>query len=353
LHIQTVECALILFVHSLAAKFPLFSTRKFRKMLTPPSARTFARIRTEMKDRVVAAGGDIAGRSSQLRTQRRWFNEHRHAAGKTQDEYKRGGYLMTERKLVVVAGLGEVGRPLLHILSNRFDCAGIDVEPVILENPCSVLHICYPFQIGGFVGVTAEYVHRLRPDLTIIHSTVPPGTTREVETALGDSLLAYSPVRGKHAHMEHDMTHYRKFVAAIRSDSLQAAREHLTQAGFRTATFPSPELAELAKLLETTSLGMLIAWAQEMERLAAVYGGAFKDVNAYMEEVAFLPSHIFPGVIGGHCVMPNIELLKSRLESQFLDLVVESNLLKSRMAANTEGDISYENRTDRIGLLGA
>ena len=261
---------------------------------------------------------------------------------------------MTERKLVVVVGLGEVGRPLLHILSNRFDCAGIDIEPVILEDQCSVLHICYPYQIKGFVDVTAEYVRRLRPELTIIHSSVPPGTTREVESALGDPLLAYSPVRGKHARMEKEMMRYRKFVAALRPDALQAAREHLSQAGFHTETLPSPEIAELAKLLETTSLGMLIAWAQEMERLAAVYGGTFNDVNGFIKEVSFLPSHIFPGVIGGHCVMPNIELLRSRLESQFLDLVVESNLLKSRMPVVTaEGDINYENRTDRVGILGA
>jgi len=34
---------------------------------------------------------------------------------------------MKEKELVVVAGLGEVGRPLLHIPSRRFDCVGIDV----------------------------------------------------------------------------------------------------------------------------------------------------------------------------------------------------------------------------------
>jgi UDP-N-acetyl-D-mannosaminuronate dehydrogenase len=265
---------------------------------------------------------------------------------------RRKGFVMAEK--VVVAGLGEVGRPLLYILSRRFDCAGIDVEPVLIKAPCSVLHICYPSQIGDFVAVTADYIQRLRPALTIIHSTVPPGTTRKIQAEIGDSNLAYSPVRGKHARMEEDMLRYRKFVAAPRQAALEAALEHLSQAGFRTTTLPSPELAELAKVLETTYLGVLIAWTQEMERLAARYGGTFSDVNRFIEDVDYLPSHIFPGVIGGHCVLPNIKLLQTVVDSQFLDLVVKSNLLKAQLPeADCIGEMSDENRTDRIGVLGA
>lgn len=235
------------------------------------------------------------------------------------------------KESVVVAGLGEVGRPLLRILSSTFDCTGIDIEPARVTAPCSVLHICYPYQIDGYVRVTADYIRSLQPSLTIIHTSVPPGTTRQVQEAVPDQLIAYSPVRGKHVRMQEEMLHYSKFVAAPRQPALGAALDHLSAAGFRTATLPSPELAELAKLLETTYLGVLIAWTQEMERMAAQYGGTFNDVNSLIEEVAFLPSHIYPGVIGGHCVLPNIDLLRARLDSKFLDLVVESNAQKSQM----------------------
>lgn len=129
------------------------------------------------------------------------------------------------------------------------------------------------------------------------------------------------------------MMRYRKFVAAPTVEAQTAAVDHLSAAGFETSMFPSTEVAELAKLLETTYLGMLIAWAQEMERLAAQYGGSFEDVNSFIQEIDFLPSHVFPGVIGGHCVLPNIELLRSRVESPFLNLVVESNSLKAQASA--------------------
>lgn len=261
---------------------------------------------------------------------------------------------MTEKEVVVVAGLGEVGRPLMYILSRSYNCAGIDIEPVELQDPCSVLHICYPFEIDRFVEVTAEYVKNLNPALTIVHSSVAPGTTREIQDRIGDARLAFSPVRGKHAHMEADMMRYRKFVASHRQESLMDALEHLGGAGFQTAVFPSPEIAELAKMLETTYLGVLIAWTQEMERLAARYDGSFNDVNRFIEEIDFLPSGTFPGVIGGHCVLPNIEILRSRMKSKFLDLVVESNTLKAKSRASAyEGETEDENRTDRIGVLGA
>lgn len=244
---------------------------------------------------------------------------------------------MKANERVVVAGLGEVGRPLLNILSRTYNCTGIDIDPVPVDGPVSVLHICYPFQIPGYVQVTADYIRRFRPSLAVIHTTVPPGTTRQVQGEVPETPVAFSPVRGKHVRMEEDMLRYKKFVAAPDSSAAEAALEHLSGAGFETATFPTPETAELAKLLETTYLGVLIAWTQEMERLAAQYGGSFEDVNAFVKEVSFLPSHVFPGVIGGHCVLPNIELLRSRVESPFLDLVVESNSLKIRATEVGEG----------------
>ncbi len=240
---------------------------------------------------------------------------------------------MKSDSTVVVVGTGEVGRPLLNILSKKYDCVGVDIKPVSIAKPCSVLHICFPFQVPDFLGTAVSYVLKYQPALTIINSTVAPGTTRSVQEAVGERGVAYSPVRGKHARMEPDMLRYKKFVAATRPEVREQAREHFSQAGFKTGMFRTPELAEVGKLLETTYLGILIGWAQEVERIAARYEGSFEDVNAFIEEIDFLPSHVFPGQIGGHCVMPNIAILQTQLQSKFLDTVVESNELKQQDAA--------------------
>jgi UDP-N-acetyl-D-mannosaminuronate dehydrogenase len=236
--------------------------------------------------------------------------------------------------VVIVVGQGEIGKPLQTILSGTYHCIGVDIEPVEVAARCSTMHICYPYQIPDFVDTTVAYIRKYKPELTIIHSTVVPGTTRRVFGESG-AKLAYSPARGKHVRMEEDLLRYKKFVAGIDDISSTRAVEHLAAAGFRTDHFRTPEIGELAKLIETTWLGILIGWAQEVERFAESYGASFEEVNAFIQEVDFLPSHIFPGWIGGHCVMPNIELLQERVQSQFLDAVVRSNAKKEQALLNS------------------
>lgn len=236
---------------------------------------------------------------------------------------------MAEGK-VVVLGMGEVGQPLFRILSRKFDCVGVDIDPVEIKEPCAVLHVCYPFWVPDFVATTARYIEKYNARLTMIHSTVAPGTTRKIHETLARRAIVYSPVRGKHARMEADMLRYKKFVASPDPQAVEEAEQHLRQAGFETDTFRTPDIAELSKLLETTYFGVLIGWAQEVERLAAQCDGSFDDVVSFIKEVDFLPSHIFPGVIGGHCVMPNIAILRTHFKSDFLEAVVNSNEAKAR-----------------------
>lgn len=231
---------------------------------------------------------------------------------------------MSNTDHVIVVGVGEVGGPLYTILSKAYACIKVDIEPVDSPGPCSVLHICYPFQIPDFIGVSARYIEKYQPALTIINSTVVPGTTARVAEA-AHAPVVYSPVRGKHVKMVEDMQYYRKFVGADEPHALDRALKHFEGAGLKTGMFPSSRVGELAKLLETTWLGILVGWAQEAERIAAGYGATYQDVNAFIEEIPFLPAGIFPGVIGGHCVMPNIAILRSVLQSEFLDAVVNSN----------------------------
>ncbi len=232
-------------------------------------------------------------------------------------------------EVTIVVGMGEVGGPLYDILQKRYECVGVDLEPVDVTAPCSVLHLCIPFQIADFVGTAADYIAKYKPRLTIINSTVAPGTTQAV-AAWSGSRVAYSPVRGKHARMHSEMMRYRKFVGADDPAARDAALDHFSGAGFKTAAFPNAAVGEVSKLLETTWLGVLVGWAQEAERIAGECGGTYEQVNAFIQEIDFLPHHITPGVIGGHCVMPNIEILRSIYRSPHLDAIVRSNERKKQ-----------------------
>lgn len=233
---------------------------------------------------------------------------------------------MTGSTLVI--GLGEVGRPLMEVVQGRFDTVGIDIEPVSFDGKCDVMHICFPFQIPDFIGECVFYIEKYKPGLTIINSTVAPGTTRSVYQRVRLP-IAYSPVRGKHARMRQDLLHYVKFIGGIDSSANQLAANHFEAAGLKVKTLSSPETVELAKLTETSYFGLLIAWAQEVERYSDQLSLRYDEVVSYFEEIKYLPPvKYFPGIIGGHCVLPNIEILKTIFDSRLLEAIEESNRLK-------------------------
>jgi UDP-N-acetyl-D-mannosaminuronate dehydrogenase len=236
---------------------------------------------------------------------------------------------MRKDKRVVVVGLGEVGKPLLELISKHQDVVGVDITPPderITE--VDVLHVCYPFEIKDFVGETARYIELWKPAVTIINSTVGIGTTRAVAERTGAAVV-HSPVRGKHAHMLDELSKYVKFVGAIDPAAAQLAAEHFESVGMKTKILSSPEASELAKLTETTYFGLMIAWAQELERYCDRSGADYDEIVSFYEEIKFFPSVKYsPGVIGGHCVMPNIEILRRFDHSVVLDAIRISNRMK-------------------------
>jgi len=99
----------------------------------------------------------------------------------------------------------------------------------------------------------------------------------------------------------------------------------------KTKLLSSPEATEIAKLSETTYFGVLIAWAQEVERYCRKRGANYDEVVSFYDEIEFFrPVKYFPGVIGGHCVMPNIAILLQHFPSGLLQAVVHSNELKQK-----------------------
>jgi UDP-N-acetyl-D-mannosaminuronate dehydrogenase len=238
---------------------------------------------------------------------------------------------------VVVAGLGEIGKPLLELASKNHDAVGVDVSPAPRIEAVEILHVCYPFQIKDFIGETERYIDLFKPRLTIINSTVAVGTTRAIAERTG-AVIVSSPVRGKHARMIEELHMYTKFIGAMDLTAGELAADHFNSIGLNTKLLSSPEATELAKLTETTYFGLMIAWAQEVERYCDQSGQEYGEVASFYDEVKFFPTvKYFPGIIGGHCVMPNIDILSEYSPSKLLDAIRASNRMKiEREAQNRE-----------------
>lgn len=257
---------------------------------------------------------------------------------------------MSNENAVLVVGLGEVGKPLLAILSQHYRTIGVDVVPPAEPiGQVEVMHICFPFEIRDFVGETVRYIERYKPALTIINSTIAVGTTRQIGER-SRTAVVHSPVRGKHARMLDEMAKYAKFVGGTDTESARLAASHFESAGLKVRVLASPEATELAKLTETTYFGLMIAWAQEVERYCDQVGASYDEVVSIYDEIHFFPPvKYFPGVIGGHCVIPNIKILSQMFDSAMLQAIERSNKLKVNSEAHKAAEHKQNASADMVG----
>jgi len=226
----------------------------------------------------------------------------------------------------LVVGLGEVGSALSQVLKRAGRVLEHDIERREIDEPIGVMHLCFPFtRPEDFEAIALSYIERFKPELTIINSTVVPGTSRQIAEQASVPIV-YSPVRGKHVRMAQDLLKYRKFVAATDDEAANRAAEHFRAAGLTTQCISKLETLELAKLGETTYFGVLIAFAQELNRYANRVDADYAEALDFFDEIDFLPrTKYYPGFIGGHCVIPNIQLLRTLTSSPLLEALLESN----------------------------
>ncbi|UCD96363.1 MAG: hypothetical protein JSV35_07730 [Candidatus Bathyarchaeota archaeon] len=200
-----------------------------------------------------------------------------------------------------------------------------------LPKTVDVLHICYLCNDQeSFVKTTADYVKQFRPELTIINSTIPPRTTEKVH-ALSGGCMVHSPVRGMHESkdsMKRYLLFLTKYIGGVDEESARLAQEHFKDLGLKTKKLRSSIETELAKLFETTYRAWMIACFQAMHRISRFFRSDFEEVVDFLEDTHSVrgdrPIH-FPAVIGGHCLIPNVELLAKSYDSPFLRLILESN----------------------------
>ena len=247
------------------------------------------------------------------------------------------------KETVLVIGLGEVGRPLFELLneSGDFIVHGYDLDEAKmsqvgqhkedLPEKVDTMHVCIPCaNQRKFVNNVANCAKQFKPKLVIINSTVMPGTTEEVSKRC-ECLVAHSPVRGVHESLEHmkwELKRWTKYVGGANAKAGEAARQHFEKLGLKTKTLRSCAESELAKLFETTYRAWMIAYFQEMHRISRHFKTDFDDTVDFLEDthrVRLDRPIMFPGVIGGHCLIPNTELLLKSYDSELLRLIMESN----------------------------
>jgi UDP-N-acetyl-D-mannosaminuronate dehydrogenase len=128
--------------------------------------------------------------------------------------------------------------------------------------------------------------------------------------------------------MKWEMKRWTKYVGGANAEAAEVACKHFEQMGLKVKTLKSCAETELAKLFETTYRAWMIACFQEMHRISRTFEAEFDDAVDFLEDthrVRLDRPVMFPDVIGGHCLVPNTEILLNVYESELLRLILESN----------------------------
>jgi len=242
---------------------------------------------------------------------------------------------------VLIVGYGEVGKPLFEMVRGVYpESDWLDVENKNVDIEPDIMHIAFPERTKeGFVSSSVDYIERFSPRLVLVESTVTPGTTFEIYREIrGESLLCHSPVRGTIAEgMKKGLLQYTKFIGPTSPDAGQKAKEYYETLGMRTYVCSSPLETELGKIFETTYRGLMMSWFQDVHRICRQFKAQENQVVEFIgstEKEGKQARPIFhPGVIGGHCIIPNAEKLYSVYPSKFTEALLESNKRREQEVA--------------------
>ena len=234
----------------------------------------------------------------------------------------------------IILGMGEVGETLFDLLVDRkFDCIGIDLESSkcknynenkIIENP-QYLHVCLPGELEKFTDIVIEWINKIKNiQVVVIHSTVKPGTTKSIQERSSIPIL-FSPVRGVHRRFLDDIKKYTKFISFDNTEINSEIKKDLENRFEKVEWMSTTKTAELAKILvDTTYYGWLINYAQITKMICEKENVDFDEMWKFADEIHENLGNrpkMFPGIIGGHCVIPNLNLV----EYENLDVIKTIN----------------------------
>ena len=234
----------------------------------------------------------------------------------------------------IILGMGEVGETLFDLLVDRkFDCIGIDLddskcknytENEIIENP-QYLHVCLPGELKKFTDIVNEWINKIKNiQVVVIHSTVKPGTTKSIQERSSIPIL-FSPVRGVHKRFLDDIKKYTKFISFDGTKIDSKIKKDLENRFEKVDWMSTTKTAELAKILvDTTYYGWLINYAQITKMICEKENVDFDEMWKFADEIHKNLGNrpkMFPGIIGGHCVIPNLDLI----EYENLDIIKKIN----------------------------
>ena len=227
----------------------------------------------------------------------------------------------------LIIGFGEVGKAVFEVLNNAYPHVFVldppkRIYPQTRTQQYDYIHICFSYY-EGFVEQVKKYQEETKCKYTIIHSTVPVGTSRLCGAV-------HSPVVGMHPELKESLLTFTRFLAGEKASEVA---DYFRKAGMKVYLFDKQETTEYLKLRCTEKFGIDVEHTKDVKRGCDERDIPFEawsiwvdDYNRGYQELGhdeFTRHNLVPIMrpIGGHCVLPNAGLL----ETPFSKLLKELN----------------------------
>ena len=229
---------------------------------------------------------------------------------------------MDQKPYTLIIGAGEVGESLARVLNPYYDVSLMDRYHAALTTGPEVMHICFGYS-EGFVQSVKGYQDQYHPKYTVIHSTVPPGTSRKCDAV-------HSPIIGMHPFLDEGIKTFTKLLGGSQASEVA---QFFRRAGIKVYLFDKQETTELYKILDTTYYGLCVEYTKEIKRLAEQHGIPFEAWTIYNDNYnkgyqklgypEFTRPNLVPimTAIKGHCVVPNTYFI----DNEFTRLIQRLN----------------------------
>lgn len=220
----------------------------------------------------------------------------------------------------LIIGAGEIGKSLFEVLSSFYNTKLADIHKDRVGE-YSILHICFPYS-NKFVDEVNRYRELYNPEFIIIHSTIPVGTAKLCRAI-------HSPVVGIHPKLKESFLTFTKFLSGERAGEVA---DYFRKAGMKVYLFDKPETTELLKILDTTFYGLCVEYTKDIKIECDKHGIPFEAWTIYNENYnkgyqslghpEFIRPNLVPIMkkIGGHCVLPNANLLETKFTKLLRDI---------------------------------